>query len=354
MLDFARSTFDQADTGSLIFRTAVLALLIVVGALVVIEQRMFRARGKGGGALFVRLCSLPILAVTSAAVLFAARTVSGMEGLAVFYVALFTLAPLLWFSLHGLAGWLASPRLSRAESAWLAGSGLLMLFLPIGVISALQGPFLNLVRFIDSARVAATDQRPLAHVVQPVRRFRLATINGGTGDLLVQSLRAPAGVTVERVEAMSGGHWADTATQMHAYMCRDGADLHFAWRPGSTMPRLRLHWRDASGAALTGFQPADPAVLPPATDFFPRWHSGGFDLPVPLPRDLVSVSDAGGASGYFRALPASLDRTRDCLLTGDHLTATPSGDTVSALRISVDPGATDHGLRAQYLKPDAE
>lgn len=344
---------DTPGTFGLIFWSGVLlALLIAVGVLVVIELRMFRARGKGGGALFVRLCSLPILALTVAAVLFVARAVSGMESLAVFYGALFTLAPLLWFGLHGLAGWLASPRLGRGESAWLAVSGLLMLLLPVGIVSALQMPYFHLVRLIDGARVAATDQRPLPHDVRPVLRFRLAAVGGGTGDLLVQSLRAPAGVTVERVEVMSGGHWADTATQMHPYMCRNGADLHFAWRPGAALPRLRLHWRDASGAALTEIQPVDPVVLPPAADFLPRWHGGGVDLPVPLPRDIVTVSDQGGAGGYFRALPVSLDHAYDCLLSGERLTAASAGDAVSALRISVDPGATDRGLQALFAKPD--
>ncbi|MDP3873622.1 MAG: hypothetical protein Q8Q80_13270 [Methyloversatilis sp.] len=346
-------TPDSLGTFGLVFWGGVLlALLIAVGVLIVIEQRMFRARGKGGGALFVRLCSLPILALTVVAVLFAARAVSGMEGLAVFYAALLTLAPLLWFGLHGLAGWLASPRLGRGESAWLAVSGLLMLLSPVGIISALQMPYFHLVRLIDGARVAATDQRPLPHDVRPVLRFRLAAVGGGTGDLLVQSLRAPAGVTVERVEAMSGGHWADTATQMHAYMCRNGADLHFAWRPGTALPRLRLFWRDASGTALTEFQPADPVVLPPAADFVPRWRGNGVDLPAPLPRDLVTVSDQKDAGGYFRALPVSLDRAHDCLLSGDRLAVAPSGDAASALRISVDLAATDRGLRAEYAKPD--
>jgi hypothetical protein len=55
-------------------------------------------------------------------------------------------------------------------------------------------------------------------------------------------------VTVERIEAMSGGHWADTATQMHAYMCRNGADLYFAWRPGTAL-RASL---DRTHAGLPG------------------------------------------------------------------------------------------------------
>jgi hypothetical protein len=65
--------------GLIFWGGVLLALLIAVGVLIVIEQRMFRARGKGGGALFVRLCSWPILALTVAAVLFAARAVSGWK-----------------------------------------------------------------------------------------------------------------------------------------------------------------------------------------------------------------------------------------------------------------------------------
>ena len=111
---------------------AVVSPAVLVAALVVLrlERRMFVARGRGASWWVVRLVSLPALAVVVAMVFGPARAVSGAEGLAVFYLLLPVVAPQLWFGVHLLAGWLASPRLSRGESAWIAGSGLLLLCPP--------------------------------------------------------------------------------------------------------------------------------------------------------------------------------------------------------------------------------
>lgn len=55
---FARIPGTTGTFGLIFWGGVLLALLIAVGVLAVIEQRMFKARGKGGSALFVRLCSL--------------------------------------------------------------------------------------------------------------------------------------------------------------------------------------------------------------------------------------------------------------------------------------------------------
>ena len=77
---------------------------VAIGLLLRRERRRFAAQGKARSWARVRLASAAILAITAASVVLPARQVSGMEALAVFYGLLFTLAPLLWFGLHWLAG----------------------------------------------------------------------------------------------------------------------------------------------------------------------------------------------------------------------------------------------------------
>lgn len=89
------------------------------------ERGYFQQRGKREAWLPVRLATIPIALVTAAAVIIPARGTSGMEGLAVFYILLFTLAPLFWFGAHWVAGKLVTPRLAFGESAQIAASPIL-------------------------------------------------------------------------------------------------------------------------------------------------------------------------------------------------------------------------------------
>jgi hypothetical protein len=50
-----------------------------------------------------------------------ARSTSGMEGLAVFYLLLLTAAPVFWFGAHWVVARLARPQLSFSDSARIAG-----------------------------------------------------------------------------------------------------------------------------------------------------------------------------------------------------------------------------------------
>ncbi len=68
---------------------AVVALMAIVFVLYA-ERRGFALRGKSGAWLGLRLASLPIVAVTAAAVVFPARAVGGPEALAAFYLLLVT------------------------------------------------------------------------------------------------------------------------------------------------------------------------------------------------------------------------------------------------------------------------
>jgi hypothetical protein len=292
-----------------------LALLVAALAVLRLERRMFVARGKGASWWVVRLASLPALAVVVAAVFGPERAVSGMEGLAVFYLLLLVAAPLLWFGVHLLAGWLASPRMSRGESAWIAGSGLMLLLCPLAVFTALQTPVFMISSQFDAAARAARPDMPLPHRADAAQRFRL----GDAGVLVAQSLIAPPGVRIERVEALQGGLWADTATQMHPWLCRNGEDLHLAWADGSEPPLLRIFWRDTAGKAWQSGVKAAPAALP-TLDFVVAWRDDGFDLPVPLSRDRVQPGWLADGRPHYRSLNGSLqpgeNARDDCVMRG--------------------------------------
>lgn len=132
---------------------AIWALIFVawLGAVVWVlrrEHRSWQARGKGGSALGLRIASLPILIITVLVVVVPVRSISGMEALFWFYVALATLAPLCWFGLHGLLGRIGRPPLTLAESSEIAGLGVAIVLSPFLVATALQMPVYHLLRAI--------------------------------------------------------------------------------------------------------------------------------------------------------------------------------------------------------------
>jgi hypothetical protein len=102
------------------------------------ERRQFLARGLGDSWLKVRLATIPTALVSAALVVIPARSTSGMEGLAVFYLLLVTAVPLLWFGAHWAVGRLARPQLSFGDSARIAGSPLVY-----GLALALVAPLLQ-------------------------------------------------------------------------------------------------------------------------------------------------------------------------------------------------------------------
>jgi hypothetical protein len=89
------------------------------------ERKQFLARGLVDSWLIVRLSTIPTALVAVALVLIPARSTSGMEGLAIFYLLLLTAAPLFWFGTHWAVGRLVRPQLSFGDSARIAGSPLL-------------------------------------------------------------------------------------------------------------------------------------------------------------------------------------------------------------------------------------
>ncbi len=299
-----RTPVDVALWGGAIF-------IILAGVIWMLrhEKRSFDMRGKGRSWLWMRVLSLPMLGLTGLAIVLPARSISGMEALGVFYIALVTVGPLTWFGLHALAGALLSPRLTRSESMGMAFMGIAVLIVPALAINVLQDPLHSASRLVQRGVLATADAVPLAHEPGALQRFRL----GDAGELHAQSLRAPPGVRVERVEAQAGGQWFDTKSSTHTYYCRTGEDLHLAWPAGSPPPPLRLYWRvDGGTLRQAEFRvPASGFEQPQARDFNIGWRDDGIDLPVPLSRWTVQF-------GWMRGAAEPRYRSLDMLQPGEN------------------------------------
>ncbi|MDP9139527.1 MAG: hypothetical protein M3O62_01880 [Pseudomonadota bacterium] len=128
--------------------------ILCVFALVILlrwERRDFVRMEKGGAWLAVRIWTIPIALVTAAIIILPARSTSGMEGLAVFYVLLFTAAPLFWFGAHWIVGRIVQPKLSFSESVRIAGSPILLLIAMSAVAQMLQPLAWSVLRTLGKA-----------------------------------------------------------------------------------------------------------------------------------------------------------------------------------------------------------
>jgi hypothetical protein len=126
---------------------AVLALVLLIRW----ERRRFHRVGKGGAWLAVRLATIPIALATAALIVIPARSSSGMEGLAVFYILLITVAPVFWFCAHWLVGRFARPPLAFGESAQIAGSPIALGIVLSVVAHALQPIVWQMLRSMGKA-----------------------------------------------------------------------------------------------------------------------------------------------------------------------------------------------------------
>lgn len=305
---------DQWRIGALL-----LAILAAMGLVLARERRHFKQQGLAGSWLVLRLLGLVLLLpLTIAAVLVPALSISGMEALAFFYGALFTLAPLVWFGGHILFGRLLRPAPSSGQSLFLAANGLLIVAIPAFGLMFAEGP----IRLALDAGQARSDQlaaaTPLAHAAQPPRRFTIP----GVGIVYTQTLSAGDGIRLERVETITGSARGNDAEAPFPTFCRHEDDVHLMWSAGEPTPRLRLYWRQADGRRLNGiFSPAATA-LAAATDevFTVGFRDNGFDPPAPIPRRRAEAG-RGGAPGnlYFSHLNQSQpgeNPGNDCLMRG--------------------------------------
>ena len=113
------------------------------------EGRWFGEHGKRRSWLLLRISSIPITISTFGFVILVTRLIGGPDVLKVWYIMLFTAAPVAYFGQHWIAGRWLMPRLSGGESAWIAFSGLLAVALPPAMIVALNPWARDAAVFLD-------------------------------------------------------------------------------------------------------------------------------------------------------------------------------------------------------------
>jgi hypothetical protein len=274
------------------------AVVVVLMVLVLwLEHRLLRAQGKAGSWLVVRIASLVAGPLAALAVVVPARSVSGMEGLAVFYALLFTVAPLIWLGIHLGLGRLLRPALTAGEGLALSFSGLLLLGLPALAIYQALDPLEKAARHLQDNPRDPGPPQALAHAVQPVHRFQLSL----AGEVFAQSLHAPPGLRLVRVDERVGERWEDMTGRDHPRYCLNGADLHLLWSAREGLPHLRLHWIDVDGRrGLAEHRPNLTSAQ--GADFKTTFRPDGFELTVPVPRTRVHFAlhrNAAGAPNYL-------------------------------------------------------
>jgi len=313
---------------------AAAGVLLLVGGLLWLESRYFRRDRRWGSWLTVRLVSALLAPLTLALTVLPARSVSGLEALAVFYGMLLFVAPPLWFGSHLLAGRWAKPPLSRGESLALALSGLLILSIPGSAVLVAQGPLNAAAREIAQQRTLPADNPPLPYTVQPVGRYDLP----GVGPIYTQSLLAQPAVRLLAVELRQAGQWPGAGAVAHPVFCTAGNDVHLMWSAREVPPYLRLHWAKGAGdrqrAEFTPQLSVGPA--PPVVEFSVGFRPDGLDPVAPIPRERAYlILEKPGAAPYTQLLgnppEAGEQRATDCVMYGFRRWAADAAWSVRAL-----------------------
>ena len=194
----------------------------------------------------VRPASLVAAPVAVMLLFLPARSVSGMEALAVFYLSMLTVTPLVWFGAHLWAGRSVRPALSLPESLALAMSGLVILSIPGVAFFGAQRPLQHAARDIGAQRALPADNPALEHRIQPVTAYTFA----GAGLVYAQSLIGAPDSRLVRIEQRQGGQWPSTPTGSHPSYCTDGNDVHLLWSVQEPPPYQRIHWAQSNGAVV--------------------------------------------------------------------------------------------------------
>lgn len=264
-----------------------IAVLAAMGLVLKREHHYFRGRNKAISWIALRLMSLLLLALALAVLILPAQAISGPEALAYFYLALFSLVPLVWFGGHVLCGRLLRPSFSRDESLALSASGLLILAIPAIALSYAHRPLSLAVQGLPEVAFEKAPAMPLPYVAEPPRRFKL----DGVGIIVTQSLMAPPNISLERIELKTGGGWYDTKGLSMQLFCRDGQNIHLMWSAREQAPGLRLYWRVNGRRVHADFLPdAITFGNVPVQDFVVDFRKDGIDPPVPIPRNRASVA----------------------------------------------------------------
>lgn len=330
---------------------AVLALVAIVVALY-LERRGFAIRGKGGAWLVLRLASLPIVAVTAAAVVFPARTVSGMEGLAAFYLLLVTAGPAVYFGLHWLVGRIAG--LAGRESMGVALVGLAILLGPPLLAQFAQNWVWEVARLVKEAAYAKAPLKPFPYALAAKQRFELP----GVGEVWTEHWQAPAaaGVEVERIEFEIRGRYARVESANAGYLCRSGRDFHVLWLASVAPPRWRVYWQDG-GTALARSDWNSGPPQGPVQPFALQWLPDGFVLPARIPRGIATLGRAReGGSDYFddlHRLQAGETFADSCLPLEYRRVNAANETPITALGLRLWNWETQQTLRAVLRRPDS-
>ncbi|PKO33698.1 MAG: hypothetical protein CVU34_12165 [Betaproteobacteria bacterium HGW-Betaproteobacteria-7] len=328
-------------------------ILMAIGTILFLERRHFGRQGKAGSWLSMRLLALfLLLPLTVGVVIIPARGVSGMEALAVFYAALFLLAPLVWFAGHWLAGRLLRPAFTRGESLFMGASGLLILLLPAMAMNLAQGPIFYAKHSLTESSFQGTSAAPMPYSVGPVQRFALQ----GVGPVFAQSLLAPTGFVLERIDRKVGDAWLDTRNTMRTVYCRDGQNLHFFWLAGEQLPKLRFYWRQNDGRVHSDFVPANsPADATAARQFRIAFRSDGVDPPVPIPRERTAMGYFVGQEQLVYASSSSLQPgesfDNDCIMAGYKRVASEREGPPQAVALLFYPDITAPVVRVEIRRP---
>lgn len=351
MLDiFARMPPSEQQT----WQRGAAALLALILGLLWLESRYFKPSGRVRSWLSVRVVSIVAALLALAVLVLPARAVAGPAALGVFILTLYTVAPLLWFGSHVLAGRWVQPRLTRAESLVLGVTGLVILAIPGTAYFAMEGPLYAAAREIGERREVPQDNPPLQHTVQAVQRYHLA----GVGLIYTQSLLGAPDTRLVRVEQRQFGQWPKDQSMAHPVYCTHGNDVHLMWSEKEPPPYLRLHWAQSNGAVVRAeFTPrmafdAAPAPAPFSIGFRPD----GVDPMVPIPRERVYlVLSKEGLEPYTQMLGsppgAGEVRSTDCVMTGFKRIASSEDWQVQAMGMLFYPPTGGAALRSLMQKP---
>ncbi|MCA1938587.1 MAG: hypothetical protein LDL29_07965 [Dechloromonas sp.] len=330
-------------------------LLLMIGAILWRERRHFGRQGKAGSWLLLRLLALfLLLPLTVGVVLIPARMVSGMEALGVFYAALLVVAPLVWFAGHMFAGHLLRPALSKGESLYLSASGLFILLSPAIAMTLGQSAVFQARHSLAANAVKGASVAAMPYSVGPVQRFELP----GVGAVFAQSLTAPAGFVLERIDRRFGDAWLDTRSTTRTLYCRNGQDLHFFWSAGEALPELRFYWRQNDRLVHTDFAPTDTSAdIATMRDFRIVFRSDGIDPPVPIPRERTAMGYFVGQEQLVYASAGALQPgdsfDEDCVMPGYKRVALEREGPPQAVALMFRPDVLAPALRVEIRRPPA-
>lgn len=332
-----------------------LMVLMAIGVILFLERRYFGRQGRAGNWLSMRLLGLfLLLPLTVGVVIMPARAISGMEALAVFYAALFTLGPFVWFVGHMLVGRLFRPAFSKGESLFMGASGLLIVLLPALAMTLAQRPIFHAQRSVTASAFKETPVAPVPYSIGPVQHFELA----GVGPVFAQSLLAPTGFVVERIDRKIADAWHDTRSTMRTVYCRDGQNLHFFWSAGEQLPELRFYWRQNDGHVHADFVPATGAAnATAAREFRIAFRSDGVDPPVPIPRERTAMGYFVGQEQLAYASSTSLQPgesfDNDCIMPGYKRVARETEGPLQAVALLFRPDVKGPVVRVEIRRPPA-